>query len=108
MHDDRDLPRFFLRLALVGSPPEVMRQAVPDLQEELNWRDYLLNPRVIWDAGEARIVVEVVEIGRELQQTADYMAEELCEIASATLGDFDYFRVEILSLSSVENAEGAH
>ncbi len=96
MHKDGDLALFGMRLALVGSPPEALRRDVPALQEELSFREHLLNPRVLWDADEARVIVDVMELGRDLQQTADSVAEELFEVAAATLGDFDHFRVEIV------------
>jgi hypothetical protein len=108
MHDNRDLPCFFIRLALIGSPPEVFWQAVPDLQEELDQRDYLLNPRVLWEPEGDRVVVEVNNVGSDLQVTADNMAEELFEIAGGVLGDVECFRVEILSISTIEHADGTH
>ena len=92
----RSLPWFSVRLALVGSPLEAMQAVVADLQEELQMRPHLGNPRVVWDDRERHVRVEVDSEGLDAQQAADLVAEEILEVVAALLHEFDRVRVDVL------------
>jgi len=89
--------RFFIELAVVGSPSAVMQAAVPALQEEIDQRDYLRAGQVYWDTDTQRVIVDIEDQGHDSQQVARIMAEELFEITAAVLGDFERFHVDIVA-----------
>jgi len=89
---------FAIRLAVVGAPSHVIQAAVPDLQEELCQRDYLRSPRVAWDPHLQRTIVDVEDRGYDPQRTAEGMAEEVFEITTGVLGDFESFHIDILDV----------
>lgn len=45
-----EVNQFSIRLALIGSPIDIIRSAVPDLQEELAMRPHFQNPSVYWES----------------------------------------------------------
>jgi hypothetical protein len=93
--------RFAVCLALVVTPVEEGRVAVPDLQEELEARSYLGSPRVRWDEAAQHVIIEVLDTNLDAEQAGATMTEELFEVASAVLSDFDTLRVEILDVTLV-------
>jgi hypothetical protein len=90
-------PRWFtVRLALVGSPMDVMRAVVSDLREELGMRPHLKDPRVLWDDQEEHVLVDVDTEEFDPDRAAATIAEEVFEATMAVLGEFERFRVDIL------------
>ena len=91
---------FQVRAALLGSPTSVIESAVPDLQEELEARTYLRNPRITWDSNADRAIVEVEDEAPTPQGAGGSVYDEIFESACAVLGDFEFFRVEILNITA--------
>jgi len=98
MDRDAEAEWFVIQLAVVGSPEHVIAAAIPNVQEELNQRDYLRTRQVAWGPQEQRVIVDVEDRGYDPQRTAEGMAEELFEIAASVLGDFETFHIDIVSM----------
>jgi hypothetical protein len=94
------MQRFLVRAALTGSPETVIQAALPDLQEELEARPYLKNPRVTWDSDSHCVIVEVEDEAPTAQQARGGVYDEVFESACAVVGDFERLRVEILSVTT--------
>jgi len=93
-----DLNWFTVRLALIGVFTDQASKVVQDLQEELNMRPHLRNPQVFWETETRRVTVQVETEDLQSESAADQMAEELLEVASAVLSEFEVIRVDILSV----------
>jgi|SRR3972149_1714684 len=92
-----ELRWFTVRLALVGVSPGLAAETVQDIQDELKMRPYLRNPRVFWETGTHKAIVQVDSEDLKSELAAEQMAEELLEVASAILKEFDTVHVDILS-----------
>lgn len=91
---------FQVRVALLGSPPSEIESGVPDLRDELGARSYMRNPRVTWDSDADRVIVEVEVESPTPQAAGGGVHDEVFESACAVLGDFEFFRVEILNVTA--------
>jgi hypothetical protein len=90
-------PMYFLvSLAVIIDPPEEARRLVPDLQEELDARPHLTNPRVWWDGNTQRTHVEVIDKSDDMAISTSGVAEEIFEAVAAVMLDFETMRVEIV------------
>jgi hypothetical protein len=85
-------------LAIIGSPVSVMRAAVDDLQEELGARTHLENPRVAWHDERTWISVIIDESAFDALSAGEVLAEEVFEAFTAVVGNFEYFRVEVIEV----------
>ena len=85
-------------LAVPIVPVAAGQAALVDLQEELDARPHLDRPLVTWDSEMQRLVVTVRVEDSTPEAAAANMAEELWEIAAATLPDFQTMHVEIVSV----------
>ncbi len=91
------MQQFAIRLAVIIRPGEEARRLLPDLQEELNMRPHLLNPRVLWDPDTQRVIVEIIDTDSDYKRSADGMAEEVWEAVAAVMEEFETMRVEVIS-----------
>jgi len=91
---------FWIRLALVGSPHDVIQASIHELIQEISYRDYLKIHRVYWEADTQRVILEVEDQGHDSEQTAKNVAEEIFEISAGTLGDYEKFRIDILDVQT--------
>jgi hypothetical protein len=98
-----DLDWFVVRLALQVMPLQEGYRAMADLHDELLARPYYRDPQVMWDDKLNCVVVEVGAEGLAANSAADGMAEELVEISSAVLGEFERYSVEILGVRPVSS-----
>jgi hypothetical protein len=92
------MPWFSVRTALVGSPCLAIQTAVPDIQEELETRKYLRNPRVSCDPEAGRAIVEVEDEALTLQHASGGVYDDIFESTCAVLRDHGFIRVEILEV----------
>ena len=88
-----------MKLALVVAPMAEGRRVTSDLQEELEARPHLGSPRVSWDELAQHVIVEVIDADLDAGRAGEAMAEELIEVASAVIADFDMMHVEILAVA---------
>jgi hypothetical protein len=97
---------FNVQLELLGISNSYSVEAVKDLQDDLDMRPHLRNPRVSWDDHNQRILVHVDaegvmdenEANRMAKEAADQIAEELLEAASGSLREFKSITVHVLDV----------
>lgn len=92
---------FLVCAAVAGSPETVIQAAIPDLQDELEARLYLRNPRVTWNSDSRCVIVEVEDEASTARQAHGGVYDEVFESACAVVSDFERLRVEILSVTIV-------
>lgn len=93
-----ELRWFTVRLALQGVFEEQASEAVKGLQDELNLRPHLKNPQVSWETETRRVIIQVDTEDLKSESAAEQMAEELLEVASAVLREFDVIHVDVLGV----------
>ena len=97
---------FTVQLELLGISNIDAVEFVKDLQDELNMRPHLRNPKVSWEDKNLRIIVQVdmeglmdsEAVDQMATEAGDQMAEELLEAASATLRNFKSIHVNVLEV----------
>jgi hypothetical protein len=95
------MERYRIRVAVQGTPVKVFRDAVPDVQDQLEQRPYLRNPPVVWDADRQQIVIELedhLEAGTfEAAELA--LNDDLSDTVSACIANWDAWDLSILDVS---------
>src|SRR4030067_665177 len=97
----RQLTWFMAKLAILGVPQKQALQTAQDVQDEMAMRPHLRNPRAFWDPDSCRLIVQVESENVEAMPMAEQMGEELLEILSAVLTDFEEVWVEILDAQPI-------
>jgi len=94
---------YSVQIAVVGSPPEVLKEAVPAIQEELEARAYLRRPRASWDAGRGWLFVQVEdELEDSMFETAELrLHDDLSDVVSACSVDWEDFDLHVLDVTEV-------
>jgi hypothetical protein len=85
-----------VRLAVMGIAQEEALKAVQDLQDELDARSHLRDPKVFWETETKQVIVQVDAPGLTPASAAGQMAEELFEVACAVLEETDGMQIKIL------------
>lgn len=93
--------RYRIRVAVQGTPVKVFRDAVPDVQDELEHRPYLGHPHVVWDADRHQIVIELEDHLEAATFEAAELAlnDDLSDTVSACIADWDAWDLHILDVS---------
>ena len=94
---------YFVKLALVGSPIDVIHAGVSDLQEELGLRAHLRKACVTWDHHRQSAIIQLEREGLSAQNAANGAAEEIFEAAASVLGDFETYHVELVETRPTED-----
>jgi hypothetical protein len=94
----KKLPRFAVRLALIGLNEENAEGVRQDLEEELLARSHYENPCAFWDVETRRVIVEVNTEGLNPEQVANQSLEEMFEILPAILAESEGLRFEVLTV----------
>lgn len=89
---------FTIRLAVVGMPLDALQRALPDLQEELDAREYLNNPRSYWSANDGHIIIELSDTGLSAEHAAKGAAEEIFELVAAVITGVESYHVDVISV----------
>lgn len=89
-----------IRIAIIGRPAAAFRDSVPDVQEELEQREYLRHPRVFWEEDHERIVMELED---DLEQDAVEQAElhlndDVSDIVSACVSDWEEWDYHVMDV----------
>ncbi len=93
---DVPLPKFSVELIVRGATRNSDPEAVEDIASELSMRPHLSNCRVSWEDGNRNeIIVYMESEGLEPNSVGDQMAEELFEVACATLRNTDGISIKI-------------
>jgi hypothetical protein len=103
---NKALKWFTIKLVIIGGAENNASGLVYDLREEIEARSYLRNPEIYWNGDENRVIVQVDDQGLDMQSTADRMAEELLEITSAVIREFEHIRIEVLNISDASEFFG--
>lgn len=93
---------FTIWLALLGVSEENAAEVVQDLQDELNMRSHLRNPKVFWETEAHRVVIQVEAEELEPERLAKQIAEELFEISYGVLRVIEGIHIEILDVRPSE------
>jgi hypothetical protein len=101
-----ELRSFMVRLAVSGSPKSVIQSGVNDLLPEIEKRTHIRNPHTHWDELEGRIIVELELDEFTATRAEESAAEQLLEIASTTLGDYDVFQIDIIKSGLTDGSDG--
>jgi hypothetical protein len=96
------LARYQIILSLPTISREQSQQVVSDLQEELEQRPHLAEPRVWWDAELARVLVSVTDSGPDVTSVGRMTQEEIFEAALAVLENYDVFRVDLVTVQPLD------
>jgi hypothetical protein len=95
---NRDPTWFTVRLALTGIFEEQAAEEMQALEYELSMRPHLRNSRVSWETKSRRAIVQVDTEDLESGLAGEQVAEELLEIASGVLSDFEIVSVDVLDV----------
>lgn len=90
-----------IRIGIAGTPAAAFRSAVPDIQEELEQREYLRHPRVSWDDEGQRILMELeddLEKGT-VEQAERYLNDDISDVVWACVSDWDEWEYQIVDVS---------
>lgn len=94
----KKLPRFVVRLGLVGLQEELQETIMRELREELLMREYYTNPHVFWNAELKDVIVEINTEGVDKEQVAKQSLEELFEILPSILPTTEGIHFEVLNV----------
>ena len=90
--------RFIVRVAVTGIAASDLGQAASDFAEELALRDYWRVNLVSPEPEMGRLVIEIEETGAKGDRISKQIREELLEVGTAVVRDFDELHSEILEV----------